>query len=334
MWGQVEGIQAMVVQQGSAADRIRGLVAVAALSDRYGAADEQTARSIRSDLLELAFPLVFERHTRLLERDRGHRRCLISADLLTSTCYDRYVDDTLAVVDYTLRSCNQPVENIEGWIVSRMRSAVIDGYRRRRGDVGALQRPRLPQWLVTGLGEDTWLCDLALSILEWVGVPATAGEELWPVGTWSQTRAIARPDTAVGDQPAAVRRDIATVLTTMQKLRPDWYGRYVERPLGKKPVPVTSIDWAREQADVVMSNDSHEDPLVDAAESSLGHIRRRHAEGAPLAVAVHSGLHALATDPAVVQLKSSHRKRLAWLMSDLERQRHLSQLIESLLTAS
>jgi hypothetical protein len=141
-------------------------------------------------------------------------------------------------VEHALRRATGPIENLEGWLATRLSPATVDGHRRRRGEIGALQRPRLPAWLGEVLGGDPWLCDLAVQVLVWVGVPATAGAELWPLDGWAARRA-----EVTGEPPAdrdTLDREVRTVLAAMHT-RPGWHAEHVERPLGYKRPPVAPM---------------------------------------------------------------------------------------------
>ncbi|WP_238011784.1 hypothetical protein KZZ52_13210 [Dactylosporangium sp. AC04546] len=181
----------------------------------------------------IAMPVVFTRVTRRMELRRGHHACATSVRHLTDDCMDRFEDDMEAVVFDVERRATLPIRDLEAWIASRVGQATVDGYRRRRGAVGALQRPRLPRWLGEELACDRWLCELALKILSWAGSPVTAGIELWPTEAWRIARAEFRDDRDGG----GIRGDLATVLAAM-RTRPAWFEAYVEGPLGYKQTPV------------------------------------------------------------------------------------------------
>lgn len=218
--------------------RLSDLAGHTPLSEIFAAADEHQLRMLRSELLDLLFDLVYTCHTRRLEGDRGHGRCAAGMLLLAPDCHDRYVDDVLSVEQYVIAFCNQPVGNLLGWIASRITKATVDGYRRRRGEVGALQRPRIPAWLAVALDDDPWLKLLALHILEWVGIPTTAGYEVWPLEAWSCEREL-HPHGRL--RTCDIGMDVQQVITVMRQERPRWYAAYVERPLERKPVPVSPV---------------------------------------------------------------------------------------------
>ncbi|GIF73003.1 hypothetical protein [Asanoa siamensis] len=208
----------------------RGLLAKAL---RDAPADER--RRLRAGATEIVWPLVFLRVTRGVERTRGHHRCTLGVHRLAPDCLDRFHDDVEAVVDHLLAHANQPIDNLEGWITATLRRATVDGYRRRRGARGALQRPRVPGWLADALGREAWLVELARSVLEWVGTDATAGTSLWPVTALAQRRAAFTGDHVAGEP--VVRAEIEIVLDVMRQ-RPAWYAKHVDGPLGHKRAPV------------------------------------------------------------------------------------------------
>ena len=185
---------------------------------------------------DVAWPIVFSRVTRRFEQRRGHPACAAGVERLADECLDRFHDDVEAVVDDLLAHARQPVQHLEAWIASRLNAATVNGHRRLRGERGALQRPRLPGWLAGALGHDRWRTTLAVDILIWVGEPATAGTQLWPLEAWAQKRSALTGDWITGG-PAVVAREVDEVLTAMRR-RPEWYESYVERPLGGKWAPV------------------------------------------------------------------------------------------------
>ncbi|XVV04481.1 hypothetical protein ACQPW3_03430 [Actinosynnema sp. CA-248983] len=195
-------------------------------------------RRLRAATYEVVQPVVFHQLTRRLELARGHRACAVAVSRLDDPCLDRFHDDMEAVIDDVFRNARVPVHNLEGWVSRRLTQATVNGYRRRRGERGALQRPRVPKWLAARLGGDPALTALAVDVLEFVGNDASAGPRVWPTERWAERR-------AAGDWEAAHRAvlaDLETVLTAM-RARPAWYEDYVERPLGRKPhtsVPLTA----------------------------------------------------------------------------------------------
>ncbi len=187
----------------------------------------------------IVWPLVFTKVTQRIERHRGHWMCATSVQRLSDGCLDGFHDDVEAVIEDLLSHSTRPIQNIEGWVTSRLNAALVNGYRRRRGQRGALQRPRVPNWLVAALGHDQWLTALAVEILNWVGVPMSAGTGLWPVDVWAQRRAVVTGDWA-GSDSAVVCREVGQVLAAM-RIRPTWYAAYVERPLGRKQAPTAVL---------------------------------------------------------------------------------------------
>lgn len=194
---------------------------------------------LRRGAYEIVWPVVFEALTYAIEHRRGHPNCARGLAHLEPECLDRYQDDVEATVDYLLRHATMPIQNLEGWIRSRLVKATVDGHRRRRGERGAHQRPRLSQWLTRLIGDDPWLRALAIDIMTWVGVPSTAGASLWPYSAWVQRRI-----EITGDQRSTesdVARDVETVLAAMRQ-NTTWYERYIERPLGRKQAPLLATD--------------------------------------------------------------------------------------------
>jgi hypothetical protein len=198
---------------------------------------------------------------------------------MTSECLDRFQDDVAAVVDYVLRFADTPIIDLEGWIASRAQAACVDGHRRRRGARGALQRPRLPEFVAAGLGGDQWLCFLALAVLTWAGLPTTAGLGLWPVDEWGRARQAQVPGADPHDV-VAVDRDIETVLTVM-RARPVWYERYVEGPLGRKQAPVhtCAAEEAPPALQIVETHEFDDAMLLRLARLALTQSRHRMAAG-------------------------------------------------------
>jgi hypothetical protein len=186
----------------------------------------------------VVWPIVYLKLTRRFEQLRGHAACGAGVSNMADECLDRFHDDVEFVVEDLLAHARQPIQHLEAWIAARLTAATVDGHRRLRGRRGALQRPRLPNWVADGLGHDPWLSALATEILVWVGVTMTAGTELWPLEAWAQERGQRTGDWA-GSDPAVVAREVETVLTVMRR-RANWYESYVERPLGNKQAPVAT----------------------------------------------------------------------------------------------
>jgi hypothetical protein len=219
--------------------RLRELAREGCLAAVVAAAEGSERRALTAAAYNVVWPIVFARITRRVEQRRGHWNCATGIDHLADECIDRFHDDVEAVVDDLLTHARQPVLNLEAWITGRLNAATVDGHRRRRGMRGALQRPRLPGWLVDDLNHDRWLMALATRILVWVGVSHTAGNDVWPLETWAQERARFTGDWKDSD-PSVVALEVETVLSAMRR-RPDWYESYVERPLGRKQAPVAAL---------------------------------------------------------------------------------------------
>jgi len=186
-------------------------------------------------LYRIVADVVFERLTRRLERRRGHHRCAGDARLLLPECHDRYQDDVEAALTDLVEHADRRIDNLGGWVAARLNAVTVDANRKRRGERGAQQRPRLPRWLGAALGPDPWSHTLALDILTWVGVPNAVPGGLWPLGAWADRRAVSTGDPGVTEHQVAT--DVERVLAAM-KQNPDWYETYVERPLGRKAAPL------------------------------------------------------------------------------------------------
>ncbi|MEV6491392.1 hypothetical protein AB0M20_22680, partial [Actinoplanes sp. NPDC051633] len=214
---------------------LRDLARSGRLAATVAAAGPSELAALGAAAYEIVWPVVYQHLTRGLELRRGHRRCASGVTLLTDECLDRFHDDVEAVVHDLLRNAHAEIQTVEAWLHGRLTAATVDGNRRRRGRRGALQRPRMSGWLAAELGHDRWLIRLALHVLEWVGVPETAGSEVWPLDSW-----VALRPGATGDWDTdvrTVRSEVDLVLTAMRR-RPDWYASYIERPLGAKIPPV------------------------------------------------------------------------------------------------
>lgn len=197
-------------------------------------------------LFQTVADLVYARLTRRVERARGHYGCASSPAAMQPECWDRFMDDVVAVRADLLRHADKPIENVEGWMASRLTAVTVDAHRRRRGERGAQQRPRLPGWLRAALGDDKKLTALALDILTWAGVPAVAPTGLWPLGVWAERYASAPGSPQASESRIAA--DVETVLAAM-RTRQAWYDRYVEIPLGRKTVPVVPAPRAGDSPD-------------------------------------------------------------------------------------
>jgi hypothetical protein len=220
----------------------RTLRDLAASGELRQAADSGEARRLRSEAFGVVLPLVWARHTRLLETRKGHRRCAAGICCLEPECADGFTDDVESVVT-ALLAYRRPIVNLEGWITARMANAIKDGYRMRRArDMGAQQRVRVPVRLAARLGNDPWMVALADRVLQWAGVRRTAGTQLWPLSAWAEDRAalVGPAREHLGDTVAA---DLTVVLRAMREWDAGWYAAYVEQPLGRKWAPVAAETW-------------------------------------------------------------------------------------------
>lgn len=218
-------------------DRLAELARAGAIGSAMASADDAERRRLYTAAYALCHPIVFEVVTRRVERRRGHLRCRRGLRYLTGPCLDGFHDDVEALVDHLL-AATTPIDDLRPWLAFWAPRAAVDGHRRRRGALGALQRPRMTAALATALGHDPWLMNLALEMLIWVGIPATAGAELWPLDEWAERRSLITGDHA-GSNSTVVAADIEQVLAVMRK-RPAWYLAHVELPLGRKPAPVAA----------------------------------------------------------------------------------------------
>ena len=273
---------------------------LAASGRLFSAAEDSVAQAdLRGAAYTVAWPLVWHRHTRRMEIRKGHPACATSLRQMTDPCLDRFEDDVDAVVDYLLAHGKRPIHNLEGWITSRITMATVDGHRKRRGARGALQRVRIPGWLSSALGSDTWLVGLAGWIIEWVGVAATAGTELWPLGVWAERYALVTGDPA-GAAPTQVARDVERVLGVMRRVRPAWYAAHIERPLGlKQPSAVGIPTTDHEPADAArLRAERADDRLVALAAAATDAISDALAAGEDPAAVVPRVIRALFLSPA------------------------------------
>jgi hypothetical protein len=218
-----------------AADEVRRLAREGILAEEFRTAAADRRRHLRAGAGRIAGPLLFLRLTRPLEFRRGHLRCASGLQGLTAECLDNYHNDLEAVLDHLFARAVAPIDNLEGWLARRLRPATVDGYRKRRGERGAPQRPRVPRWLADELGHDGWRLELAVAILEWSGSDATAGSSLWPLASWARRRAAHTGDHTATD--AVVAQEVEIVLKAMRG-RPTWYEKNVDRPIGYKKAPV------------------------------------------------------------------------------------------------
>ncbi|MGV9361877.1 hypothetical protein [Amycolatopsis sp. NPDC003731] len=269
---------------------------------------------LRGGVYTVAWPLVFTRITKPLEHRRRHADCARGLEWLRPDCLDRFHDDVEAVVDHALRRATGPIDNLEGWLATRLTPATVDAHRRRRGEIGALQRPRLPAWLAGALGDDPWLCELAVQILVWVGVPATAGAELWPLDGWATRR------TEVTGEPPPARdtldREVDRVLAAM-RTRPAWHAEHVERPLGHKQAPVAPMPAESPPLELVAPHELADARLADLAERALRAIELRLDRGEAAASAVPAVVRSVFGEQA--PQGTPHDDWLAAALADRER---------------
>jgi hypothetical protein len=250
-----------------AAESVRELARQGELAQQVAVANGYDRAQLAGGAYAIAWPLVFRSITQRVELNRGHWACATSVEGLQPDCLDRFHDDVESVIDDLLQHATVPITNLDGWIVGRLKHATVNAHRRRRGERGALQRPRLPRWLAEELDGDPWLTALAIEILVWVGVPATAGTSLWPLGAWAELRG--RMAGNIHTQESTVSADVETVLAAMRR-HMTWYQNFVERPLGRKqpPVPLSS------RSDQVNDSDLPHLALVERHEIDDGHLAK------------------------------------------------------------
>jgi hypothetical protein len=259
------------------ARQLRELALAGRLAEVAAAAGPAERLALTGAAYDIAWPVVFARLTRRLEQRRNHPVCALGVDHLADDCLDRFHDDVEAVVDDLLTHARRPVHDLEGWIAGRITAATVDAHRRRRGERGALQRPRLPGWLAGELGHERWLMELAVQMLVWVGVTSTAGTEVWPYESWAQQRAQHTGDW-MGSDPAVVAREVQTVIAAMRR-RPGWYESYVERPLGRKQAPVAAQPPADNPLALAEEDQGVESEMRRLAADAVGAIGARLGRG-------------------------------------------------------
>lgn len=207
-----------------------------------GRLPEAERAALRPAAFALAHHIVYDVVTRRVARSRGHGCCALDLRHLGECCLDGFHNDLEAVVEVLLSS-TQRITDLERWLAGRATNAAVDGYRRRRGENGALQRPRMTKWLERGLGADPWLSRLALKILGWVGTPAGVGATFWPLDAWAGERAAFTGDHRAST-PARVLDEVNQVLAVMRR-RPEWFRDHVRNPLDKKVTPVAGAPGER-----------------------------------------------------------------------------------------
>jgi hypothetical protein len=273
---------------GAAARATAGVLGDAALVRELAAAGRLTAttqipdlerqQQLRNGVYAIVATVIFERQTRGIEMRRAHYGCSRSLPDLRPDCLDEYHDAVEAAVEYTLRRADTPIPDLAAWLVPRLKAVAVDAHRRRRAATGALTRVRLPRWLVEGLGADPWLTRLAEDMLLWVGISATAGEQVWPLGSWSslKTRVTGRASSS----EHGVARDVEHVLGVMRRRR-TWFEKYVERPLGHKTPPTSARAGAEltSPLDLAADRSPDEQRLLDLAAAALDAISHRLRRG-------------------------------------------------------
>ncbi|ACU75782.1 hypothetical protein Caci_6951 [Catenulispora acidiphila DSM 44928] len=240
-------------------------------------------------LYRIVDDVVYEQLTRKIERRRGHLLCAASRSKLTAECHDRHQDNVEAVHADVLRHAGVQIANLCGWLVPRLTPVTVDAHRRRRGERGALQRPRLPAWLVVALDADPWLTELAREILVWVGVPLALNTGLWPLGAWADRRAEVLGRWGEAGELGVVP-EVEQVLAAM-RTRPSWYERYVETPLGRKQPPLVPAAWVGEDREpdhleLGRPELAADDLLDELAALAIDAVRARAAAGVELRTAV------------------------------------------------
>ncbi len=312
---------------------IASLARSMSLRDVLGRADDAERRRLYAAGFAWAYPVVFQVVTRKVERARGHHGCARGIRHLAGDCLDGFHDDVEALVDHLFASTT-PIDDLGAWLAFWAPRAAVDGHRRRRGERGALQRPRMTRSLQAALGSDPWLMDLALRILTWVGIPATAGAGLWPLDEWAQSRADLTGDVR-GSTPAVVEGEIDQVLGVLRR-RPAWFDRHVERPLGLKPAPVAPPpgDGAGDPRPLVPADQDDTYAVLLAADALAAIDGRLRSGGDPAAAVIDvlttlflggSGAEELARPPGTGPASD---ERLSALLTD---QQALAAIVDQVL---
>jgi hypothetical protein len=314
--------------------KIRALAAAGDLSGAIARSWGDARVELIGGIYQVVWEVVYDRWTKRLEKRRGHRACQQSLRGMTPECLDKFYDDVESVIDYVAANANQPINNLEGWVASRLQMATVDGHRRRRGAIGALQRPqRLPQWLAQRLGRDRWLSELAVLILVWVGVPATAGIGLWPIDQWSYRRAELTHDWRGG--PSAVERDIERVMEAMRS-QPKWFADHVETPLGHKVTSVVSMIVDENGRFVepaplsLVEPDAGRDTwLLEYARRAIDVVAARLGRGEDPRTVVHEVIATMfGQESGLDPEQAADEERLAKLFADGEVQRLVDSVVE------
>jgi hypothetical protein len=305
----------------TAGPTLAGLARLASLRDVLTRADESERRRLYEAGFACAYPVVFQVVTRKVERARGHHACARGIRHLAGECLDGFHDDVEALVEHLFAS-TAPIDDLGAWLAFWAPRAAVDGHRRRRGERGALQRPRMTKALQAALGSDPWLMDLALRILTWVGIPTTAGAGLWPLEEWAQSRAEVTGDPR-GSTPATVEAEVGRVLGVLSR-RTAWFARHVERPLGLKPAPVAAPpgDGAGDPRPLVTTDQQDVYAVLLAADALAAIDARLRCGGDPVAAVVDvlttlflggSGAEELSRPPGAA---GAPDERLSALLSD------------------
>jgi hypothetical protein len=313
---------------------VRELARAGRLAGSASAAPARDLARLRGAVYSVTWPLVFARLTKPLELQRRHPDCLRGLEWMRPDCLDGFHDDVEAVVEHALRRATDPIENLEGWLATRLTPATVDAHRRRRGEIGALQRPRLPGWLGDALGHDPWLGELAVQILLWVGVPATAGGELWPLAGWAARRAEVTGEPAAHDMRDTLDREVRTVLAAMCT-RPKWYAAHVERPLGHKRAPVAPMPAEKSAElsplELVGPHEVEDARLTALAEQALRAIEARLARGQDPATAVTAVVRVVFGAGALEASPHSGSPRDDWLATALADEARLDRIVATAL---
>lgn len=317
---------------------VRELARAGRLAGSAAAAAPRDLARLRGAVYTVTWPLVFARITKPLELRRRHPDCLRGLEWMRPDCLDGFHDDVEAVVEHALRRASDPIQNLEGWLATRLSPATVDAHRRRRGEIGALQRPRLPAWLGGALGGDPWLGELAVRILLWVGVPTTAGGELWPLSGWAARRAEVTGKPPTGhDTRDTLDHEVRKVLAAM-RTRPRWYAEHVERPLGHKRAPVAPMpaDSSSEVAvlELVRPHEVDDARLTGLAEQALRAIETRLVRGQDPAVAITAVVRVVfgTAGPSMLDRLPHHGStRDDWLSAALADETRLDRIVTTAL---
>jgi hypothetical protein len=223
---------------------------------------------------------------------REHRtqcRNCTQRGLVGPVCVDRTNENAIALLERFFRA-RQEIQVLEAWATAALLNAIVDHYRRQRGERGALQRARVPKWLATAFGHDPKRVLLAELIIDWVGVPTTGGlSSLWPYGEWADRCApLAGGRHAYGERD--VRRDVEHVLAVMRRQRPAWFAAHILEPLTYQEVPVvhepggTEYEQFRRAREASSAKD--EQYLDDSATNLIAALQAEARRGGGLSAAV------------------------------------------------